>query len=69
MCQIVSYPLKYTGPAGVVFTRDELLIMWADLCRHPTDDNEAIRHRIANYLERTNGVTGVTSNGKDSDEI
>lgn len=38
-------------PAGVVFTPDELLIIWADLTRIATTENSIIREKIAAHLE------------------
>lgn len=45
----------YHGPAGVVFTDDELLIIWAYLTRLPMPENSDIRRRIRVYLE-TKGI-------------
>lgn len=42
---------QYAGPAGVVFTPDELLILWAELCRHPTVENLHMREKIKRWLE------------------
>jgi len=44
----------YEGPAGVVFTADELLIIWSYLTRLPTSENGEIRRRIQRYLESQN---------------
>lgn len=41
----------YTGPAGVHFTPDELLVLWADLSRIPTAENASIRNKIKAWLE------------------
>lgn len=41
----------YAGPAGVILTPDELLILWADLCRIPTAQNASIREKIKAWLE------------------
>jgi hypothetical protein len=46
--------LIYSGPAGVTFTPDELLIIWSDLTRIPTAENDEIRRRIHQYLEGRN---------------
>lgn len=43
--------LCYSGPAGVHFTPDELLILWAELCRHPTAENQILRIKIKMWLE------------------
>jgi hypothetical protein len=50
---------SYTGPAGVVFTPDELLVIWADLTRIPTTENKSVREKIAAHLEskKNNGVS------------
>lgn len=39
------------GPAGVFFTPDELLIIWAYLTRLPTAENDEIRQRIRQFLD------------------
>ena len=41
----------YTGPAGVVFSPDELLIIWKYLATQPTEENRVIRDRVKRYLE------------------
>ena len=41
----------YTGPAGVHFTPDELLVLWAELYRHPTPENKPMRDKIKAWLE------------------
>jgi hypothetical protein len=41
----------YTGPSGVFFTPDELLILWAELCRHATPENQMMRDKIKAWLE------------------
>lgn len=43
---------NYTGPAGIVFTREQLLIIWQYLTRIPTAENAEIRKLIADYLNR-----------------
>jgi hypothetical protein len=40
----------YTGPAGVIFTPDELLVIWAHLTRIADTDNKSVREKIAAYL-------------------
>ena len=49
---------RYQGPSGVVFTRDELLVIWAALNHIPTAETGPISRRIKRYLE-------VTENGPD----
>lgn len=52
----------YSGSAGVIFTPDELLTMWAEMCRHPTEDNEIMRAKIKAWLEARNSgrkIVGV----------
>lgn len=44
--------LGYDGPAGVVFTHDELLVIWSGLTRIPSAENGSIREKIQRYLER-----------------
>lgn len=39
------------SPAGVLFTPDELLILWAELCRRPTVENQPMRDTIKAWLE------------------
>jgi len=43
--------VSYEGPAGVVFSDDDLLIIWSYLSRIPTAENSDIRRRIHKYLE------------------
>jgi uncharacterized protein len=40
------------GPAGVVFTPDELLIIWAYLTRLADTENAGVRQKIQRWLER-----------------
>lgn len=50
----------YSGPAGVVFTPDDLLEIWRQLCLHPTPETERIRDKIKHcleYRERNNGAS------------
>jgi hypothetical protein len=41
----------YAGPAGVVFTPDELLVIWAHLTRIADTENKSVREKITAYLE------------------
>ena len=41
----------YSGPATVVFTDEELLIIWSCLTRNANTENGEIRRRIQAYLE------------------
>jgi hypothetical protein len=50
----------YEGPGGVVFTPDELLIIWSCLYRLVNSENAPIRRKIERYLEgRDIAVTGA----------
>lgn len=43
--------VAYAGPAGIALTPDEILILWAEMCRNPTAENESIRRKLKVYLE------------------
>jgi hypothetical protein len=45
------------SPAGVYFTHDELLIIWAYLTRIPTTENGEIRRKIERYLEHRDAIS------------
>lgn len=45
----------YEGPAGVVLTPADLLVIWKDLCRVPTGENAEIRRKIKEQLEHRHG--------------
>lgn len=50
-----EHETEYTGPAGVNFTDEELLVIWQFLTRIPTSENAEIRAKIKRYLEGQKG--------------
>lgn len=48
--------MAYAGPAGLVLTRDECLVLWALLERCATAENASIREKLKKYLEADDGI-------------
>lgn len=45
----------YQGPAGVIFSPQEYLLIWQALALNPTTENAPIRARLKRYLEEGEG--------------